>query len=283
MLRFISLVLVSLALTPVASAEAPPPIKVEQIINAPVDQVWKKWTTSEGITSFLERPAMIELKQGGAFEIYFAPDAPEGTRGSEGCKVLSWLPERMLSITWNAPPKYPNVRNGDRRAFVVVWLDAIDPVTTRVRLTHDGWPTAEEAGSLADEWKGTHEYFEKAWPNVLQALAASFSTLEDFPDPKAGWVYLITGLGRPDLIETMTEEEKAIFGRHAAYIADLTAKGTVALAGPCTDMKGPGIVVFQAANEPAARAIMEGDPAVKAGLFITELHPMRLSFVRGRD
>jgi uncharacterized protein YciI len=81
----------------------------------------------------------------------------------------------------------------------------------------------------------------------------------------------------------MTEEEKAILGRHAEYIRDLTKKGTVVLAGPCTDMKGPGIVVFQAANEPAARAIMEADPAVQLGIFRAELHPMRLSFVRGRD
>lgn len=266
-----------------AEPSRPDSIKAETIVNAPVAEVWKKWTTSEGITSFLETPSKIELRHGGAFEIYFAPDAPEGQRGSEGCTVLSWLPERMLSITWNAPPKYPGVRHGDRHTFVVVWLDAIDPVTTRVRLTHDGWPSDDEAGALAEEWKGTRDYFVKAWPNVLQALASVFSTPENTPDPKAGWVYLITGFNRPDLITTMTEDEKKTLGEHARYISDLTAKGVVQVAGPCTDMKGPGIVIFQAMNEPAARAIMENDPAVEAGIFKAILHPMRLSFVRGRD
>lgn len=279
----IRMLLMVLLIAGVVRAERPPAIAVERIVNAPVSEVWAKWTTSEGVTSFLESPAKIELRQGGPFEIYFAPDAPEGLRGSEGCTVLSWLPERMLSVTWNAPPKYPGVRNGHRHTFVVVWMDAIDPVTTRVRLTHDGWPSEAEAGALAEEWKGTREYFVKAWPNVLSALAEEFSTPENTPDPKAGWVYLITGFSRPDLLTTMTEEEKRILGEHAEYIANLTARGVVVVAGPCTDMKGPGIVVFQSVNRPAAQAIMEGDPAVKHGVFIAELHPMRLSSVRGRD
>lgn len=265
------------------ASDAPPPITVSRIVNAPVAEVWPKWTTSEGVTSFLKSPSIIELRHGGKFEIHFAPDAPEGQRGSEGCTVLSWLPERMLSITWNAPPKYPGVRNGDRRTFIVITLDAMDPVTTRVNLTHAGWPTDEEAGPLAEEWRGTHDYFSRAWPRVLEALAGVFSTPENTPDPTAGWVYLIVGLGRDDLIATMTDEEKRIFGEHYEYLKDLTAKGIVVLAGPCTDGKGPGIVAFHARDEAAARALMEGDPCVKHGLFKTVLHPMRLALVRGRD
>ncbi|MBL8744873.1 MAG: SRPBCC domain-containing protein [Phycisphaerae bacterium] len=283
MVRTLLVVSVIALAAPFAHAETPPPIQVEQIINAPIEQVWTRWTTAEGITAFLERPANIELTPGGKYEIYFAPDAPEGLRGSEGCTVLSWVPLRMLSVSWNAPPKYPAVRSGSRRTFFVVTLDAIDPVTTRVRFSHDGWPSPEEAGTLAEEWKGTHEYFEKAWPNVLQALANSFSDADLTPDPKAGWVYLITGFSRPDLIATMTDEEKQILKGHTDYIKDLTARGVVVLAGPCTDMKGPGIVVFQAVNQPAAQEIMNNDPAVKEGLFKAELHPMRLASVRGRD
>lgn len=275
--------LIVLLVVAAARADAPPAIGVEGIVNAPVAEVWKKWTTSEGVASFLDTPANIELRPGGPFEIYFKPDAPQGQRGSEGCTVLSWLPERMLSITWNAPPKYPGVRNGSRHTFVVITLDAMDPATTRVRLTHDGWPEAEEAGALAEEWKGTHEYFENAWPNVMKALADSFSPAESTPDPKSGWLYLVTEFRRPDLLTTMTDAEKEVFSRHLEYMTDLSAKGALVVAGPCTDLSGRGIVVFQAVNEPAARAIMEADPALKEGLIKAELHPMRLVFLRGRD
>jgi uncharacterized protein YndB with AHSA1/START domain/uncharacterized protein YciI len=261
----------------------PAPIRVERVVNAPVESVWRAWTTAEGVSGFLETPAKIELRPGGAYEIYFESEAPAGQRGSESCRVLSYVDQQMVSFTWNAPPKFPGVRDGGRPTFVVVRMDPVDAATTRVRLEHGGWPEPAEAGALADEWKGTHEYFENAWPRVLEALATSLSGGVDAPDPKAGWVYLFVGFSRPDLLQTMTDEEKAILARHAEYIRDLTKKGTVVLAGPCTDMKGPGIVVFQAANEPAARAIMEADPAVQLGIFRAELHPMRLSFVRGRD
>lgn len=283
MTRITTLVFTLFVMANFVIAGAPEPIQAERVVNAPISAVWKAWTTEEGVKSFLGTACKIELKHGGPFEIYFAPDAPAGSRGSEGCTVLSWVTERMLSISWNAPPKYPGVRIGDRHTFVVINLDPMDGLTTRVRLTHDGWPTDVEAGALAEEWKGTREYFVKAWPNVLEALAARFSSLENEVDPKAGWVYLIVGLSRPDLIATMTDDEKKILGEHFEYLKALTEKGTVVLAGPCTDGTGPGIVVFTAPTESAATELMNGDPAVKAGIFKAELHPMRLSLLRGRD
>ena len=39
-----------------------------------------------------------------AYELHFLEDAPEGRRGSESCRVLAFVPERLLSFTWNAPP-----------------------------------------------------------------------------------------------------------------------------------------------------------------------------------
>ena len=72
--------------------------------------VWKCWTTSEGFKSFSECDSTIELKVGGPFEIYFRANNPEGERGSEGCKILSYEPGSMLSFSWNAPPKFAAAR-----------------------------------------------------------------------------------------------------------------------------------------------------------------------------
>ena len=78
-------------------------------VSASVEQVWNAWTTSEGIAGFFAKDHKFELKPGGAFEMYFLPEgSPE--RGSEGCKVLSYLPFKMFSFSWNAPPNLPEVR-----------------------------------------------------------------------------------------------------------------------------------------------------------------------------
>ena len=136
------------------------------------DEVWRLWTTSEGMTSWLT-DATIDLEIGGAFELRFMPDAPAGTRGSEGCRILSYLPGRMLSFTWNAPPSLPTTRH--QRTWVVVELDPVDG-GTRVRLTHIGWP-ASGWSTPGSEWPATFDYFTRAWGGVAAALAAHCGAL----------------------------------------------------------------------------------------------------------
>lgn len=59
---------------------------------------------------------------------------------------------------------------------------------------------------------------------------------------------------------------------HGNYMLRLFAKGSVKFAGPLTDNAG-GAVVLEVADESEARAIVSDDPAVKAGIFVPELHP----------
>jgi uncharacterized protein len=43
-----------------------------------------------------------------------------------------------------------------------------------------------------------------------------------------------------------------------------------------------GVVVFEAADEDAARRFMAADPAVVAGVMTATLHPSSLALLRGR-
>jgi uncharacterized protein YndB with AHSA1/START domain len=139
-------------------------IVVERTVSATPAECWAKWTSSEGIASFLVPASKIELRIGGAYEIYFLPDAPAGERGSDGCHILSFLPERMLSFEWNAPPQFAEVRQ--RRSRVVLLFDEAEG-GTRAQLTHLGF-------GAGDEWDQVHAYFSRAWPHVMDAFAESF-------------------------------------------------------------------------------------------------------------
>jgi uncharacterized protein YndB with AHSA1/START domain len=85
-------------------------IRKEVKVNASVEKAWKAWTTSEGAATFFAPKARIELTLGGRYELYFDLEAPKGSQGGEGCRVLSFLPMEMLSFEWNAPPEFPEVR-----------------------------------------------------------------------------------------------------------------------------------------------------------------------------
>lgn len=69
-----------------------------------------------------------------------------------------------------------------------------------------------------------------------------------------------------------TEAESRIFGAHFNYLKDLTARGQVLLAGPCTDAAF-GIVIFRAESDKAAQALMDNDPAIREGIMTADLHP----------
>src|SRR5882672_7109296 len=100
--------LVSIALVVMETAAAQPldpDIVVTKVINAPVADVWKAWTTAEGIESFFApKAAKVVPEPGGAFELWFGVDHPEGQRGSEGCLFHSVVPMQQLVFEWNAPP-----------------------------------------------------------------------------------------------------------------------------------------------------------------------------------
>ena len=93
--------------------------------------------------------------------LYFMTDAPEGLQGSEGCRILSYLPGRMLSFDWSAPPEFPQERQS--RTWVVVLLSHVGEGRTAVTLTHLGW---KDGG----RWNDVYDYFQRAWNIVLERL-----------------------------------------------------------------------------------------------------------------
>lgn len=138
-------------------------LRKSTIVAADRETVWRSWTTPDGIRSFFAPQADIELRVGGKYEIIIDPDAPAGQRGAEGCRVLSYIPNEMLSFTWNFPPSIPSLRNNDKHTFVVLQFDAIDSTHTLVRLEQRGWQTGED-------WDKGYQYFDRAWSYVLNNL-----------------------------------------------------------------------------------------------------------------
>jgi uncharacterized protein YndB with AHSA1/START domain len=161
----ILITLLLVGLTTSVRAELPT-ISKRVEIAASAGEVWRAFTTAAGATGFFAPDAKIELRQGGAYELYFDPKARPGSRGSEGMRVLAYLPERMLAFSWNAPPRFPRAR-AESGPFVVVLLEPRAAKRTQVSLHHLGFGSG-------GEWPGVRAYFERAWSVVLDRLARRF-------------------------------------------------------------------------------------------------------------
>ena len=135
-------------------------------VQAPVEAVWKAWTTTEGIKTFFASDARVEARPGGPFEIYFNPYARPGLKGADDMVFLALQEPRMLSFTWNAPPHLPEVRG--QRTSVTVRLQPAGEGRTEVRLVHTGWGDG-------GQWDKAYQYFDRAWGNVLANLEKRFA------------------------------------------------------------------------------------------------------------
>jgi len=164
-IRFVLFLAVCLCTVPVLNAQQmQSPGNKERAINlsieidAPVDKVWDQWTTTESISKFFAPSSRIELKPMGHFDIYFFPNAPEGSRGAEGNFILGVQEKQMLSFTWDAPPQWPEIRK--QRTFVTVRFHKLSEKKSQVTLMHTGW------GNSA-EWDAVYNYFISAWGDVV--------------------------------------------------------------------------------------------------------------------
>jgi uncharacterized protein len=84
---------------------------------------------------------------------------------------------------------------------------------------------------------------------------------------------------RPDFALDMSDEERAVMGRHAAYWQPLVESGRMVIFGPVLDSTGSwGLGVVEAEEE--LRAFAAGDPAVTSGTAELELGKLLAGFVR---
>jgi len=139
-------------------------VRVEGIINGPVSEVWRVFTTTEGAEEFFAEKANIRLAIGGPYEIQFDPN--DELSGTKGLKILSYAPEEMISFQWNAPPEFPQVRNGG--TWVVVEIHPVDAYRTHVTIAHLGWKDGLE-------WDQAYTHFQRGWSELLRRLEKRFT------------------------------------------------------------------------------------------------------------
>ena len=104
------------------------------------------------------------------------------------------------------------------------------------------------------------------------------------PAPQATpqWLYVLKLVPRLHDDKAWTKDDERVIGEHFRHLQRLVAERTVVLAGRTTEAgdRTMGLVIFEAADEAAARALMQADPAVKGGIMTATLHPYAVALQR---
>jgi uncharacterized protein YndB with AHSA1/START domain len=142
------IVVTCLTFASVASGQSVAPLVHEGAIDAPIETVWRAWTTSEGLRSWLAPHAEIELKLGGTMRSNY--NEAGSLRDAETIEntILSYEPERMLSIrVTKAPASFPFADTvGDM--WTVVYFEPIGPNQTSVRVVSLGFTADPQSQAM---------------------------------------------------------------------------------------------------------------------------------------
>ena len=101
------------------------------------------------------------------------------------------------------------------------------------------------------------------------------------PKPKQ-FIYVLRLVERLHDDKAWTDADKKTVGAHFAHLKAATAEGKVILAGRTLESgdKTFGLVIFEAADEAAAKAFMESDPAIVGKVMTATVHPYQIALSR---
>lgn len=155
-------------LTVAGVAQADRPLIHEGVVNAPLSQVWAAFTTKPGLESWLAPHAEIELKIGAAMHTQHGPVGSTADASAITNTILSYEPERMISFKVAKFPQGFPFPTAIRNMWTVVYFEAQDASTTRIREVCLGIGADDESQKM-------REFFDYNNAVTLKILQTKFA------------------------------------------------------------------------------------------------------------
>jgi uncharacterized protein YndB with AHSA1/START domain len=162
------LLLLATALSFAGAASAQDSITSEGTIAAPVAEVWAAFTTGAGLRSWMAPHADIELRVDGLMRANYKPEGTLGDGSTIVNRVLSFEPQRMLSLrVAKAPDDFP-FPGAIMAMWSVVYFEDAGDSRTRLRVVSMGFtPDAESQKMKA--------FFERGNAYTVKKLQEKFA------------------------------------------------------------------------------------------------------------
>ncbi len=149
--QYVFLVLAIMTIAgPVLATES---IVAEGVVAAPVATVWNAWTTSAGLRTWLAPHADIDLRVDGIMRSNYNPNETLGDPGTIENRVLSFEPERMLSIKVSKAPEAFPFKNRIDDMWTVLYFQSTKDGKTMLRIVGMGFGTDEESQKMKEFFK----------------------------------------------------------------------------------------------------------------------------------
>lgn len=135
-------------------------LTTEFVVEAPIDDVWRGFTTSEGLVNLWSvAKAEVDFRLGGTIRTHYDANGKIGDPNTIVHHVIAFEPKRMIAMKTEAPADSPeSIKDYCKTGWVVMRFDPVGDDRTRITETQMGYGE----GPLADE---AYAFFQKgnAW------------------------------------------------------------------------------------------------------------------------
>src|SRR5262245_54913203 len=153
----------------IAGLQAAPlePIVTEAVVNASLGDVWKMFTTKEGVESWMVAKTDIDLRAGGMWRTSYSKDSNMDDDSAIHQMILAYDPQRMLAFHTIKPPKNFPFPAAIARTWTVVYFETVGDSRTRVTTRMLGFGDDEESQRM-------RKFFEAGNRKTLEALQKKY-------------------------------------------------------------------------------------------------------------
>jgi uncharacterized protein YndB with AHSA1/START domain len=143
-------------------------IVTEAVINAPVAEVWREWTTKEGLESWMVAKTEIDLRVGGTWRTSYSKTSSLDDDESIRHTILAYDPMKMFSMRTVRPPKNFPFPNAILNTWTVVYFEPAGESRTKVTAHMLGFTDDEESRKM-------RAFFEDGNRRTLDSLVKKHS------------------------------------------------------------------------------------------------------------
>jgi uncharacterized protein YndB with AHSA1/START domain len=150
----------------VAAAAEEVSFVAEGVVPAPIDEVWKVLTTSEGYTALGPALAEVDLRVGGTIRSRYRADGVLGDSETIENLILAYEPPRMIALRIQKPPATFPFKEAWKNPWTVLTLTPVEG-GTHMRAVSLGYGTDEESLAM-------RRFFEAGNRQTIETLRRHF-------------------------------------------------------------------------------------------------------------
>jgi uncharacterized protein YndB with AHSA1/START domain len=164
-MKFIWLLMFGLA---TAQAQDAPSFVNEGVVDAPVEDVWKVWSTSEGYKLLGPALADVDFRVGGLIRSRYMADGTLGDAETIENVIMAYEPPRMLAIRISKPPASFPFKEAWKDSWTVVTLSDAGKGQTLMRVASIGYGSDEEGVAMKN-------FFERGNQQTIELVQQHFA------------------------------------------------------------------------------------------------------------